>query len=441
MMANRAEKFMPANGSQEPQISKMKSLPGPDDITRARLENGITLLSRANFNSPSVTISGLLPVGALFDPDERLGLADFTASALMRGTVRRSFQRIYEALESCGANLGFDSSTHTTRFYGRALAEDLDLLLELLAECLRQPAFPAEQVERLRAQLLTGLAIRAQDTAEMAALAFDEIVYAGHPYSRPEDGYTHTVEAIRQEDLATFHERFYGPDGLLIAVVGGVDPALAIEKISAALGDWRNPHQPKLTELPPLNPLSERRQKKVTLPGKSQADILIGAAGPARRSPDYLAASLGNNVLGQFGMMGRLGESIREQAGLAYYASSSLSGGIGPGPWSISMGVDPANVERAVNLAFQEVARFTQEPVSNEELADSKASYIGQLPLSLESNGGVASALLNLERFDLGLDYYQRYSDLINAVNKEQVLEAAQRYLNTSRLGIAVAGP
>ena len=105
------------------------------------------------------------------------------------------------------------------------------------------------------------------------------------------------------------------------------------------------------------------------------------------------------------------------------------------------MGVDPANVERAVNLALQEVARFTQEPVSDEELADSKASYIGQLPLSLESNGGVASALLNLERFDLGLDYYQRYSDLINAVNKEQVLEAAQRYLNTSRLGIAVAGP
>jgi zinc protease len=432
---------MPVNGSRRGQSSKAQSLPGPDDITRARLENGIILLSRANFNSPSVTISGILQAGALFDPDEHLGLADFTASALMRGTARRSFQQVYEALESCGANLGFDSSTHTTRFYGRALAEDLDLLLELLTECLRQPAFPTEQVERLRAQLLTGLAIRAQDTAAMAALAFDEIVYAGHPYSRPEEGYVHTVEAIHQQDLAAFHERYYGPKGLTVAVVGGVDPALAIEKLSAALGDWRNPRQPEMAELPSLNPLGERQNKKVTLPGKSQADIIMGAAGPARRSPDYLAASLGNNVLGQFGMMGRLGDSIREQAGLAYYASSGLGGGAGPGPWSISMGVDPINVERAVNLALQEVARFTQEPVSDEELSDSKANYIGQLPLSLESNGGVASALLNLERFDLGLDYYQRYSDLINAVNKEQVLEAAQRYLEPSRLGIAVAGP
>ena len=105
------------------------------------------------------------------------------------------------------------------------------------------------------------------------------------------------------------------------------------------------------------------------------------------------------------------------------------------------MGVAPGNVERAVNRAWQEVPRFTQEPVMDEERADSKANYIGQLPLSLESNGGVASALLNLERFDLGLDYYQRYSDLINAVNKEQVLEAAQRYLDTNRLGIAIAGP
>lgn len=432
---------MHANSSKGQQASSVQSLPGPDDITRIRLENGITILSRANFNSPSVTISGILEVGSLFDSDERLGLADFTATALMRGTGRRSFQQIFEALEACGASMGFNSSTHTTRFYGRALAEDLDLVLELLAECVRQPAFPTEQVERLRAQLLTGLAIRAQDSGEMASLAFDEIVYAGHPYRRPNDGYPHTVQAIRQEDLAGFHRSYYGPGGMLVAVVGGVDPALAIEKVTTALGDWRNPQQPEPVELPPLQPLESRQQNKVALPGKSQADIVMGAAGPARRSPDFLAASLGNNVLGKFGMMGRLGESIREQAGLAYYASSSLSGGVGPGPWSIAMGVDPVNVERAIELALKEVERFTKEPVSDEELADSKANYIGQLPLSLESNGGVAAALLNLERYDLGLDYYRRYNDLIQAVTKEQALGAAQHYLDPEHLGIAIAGP
>ncbi|HZD55272.1 MAG TPA: insulinase family protein, partial [Anaerolineales bacterium] len=155
------------------------SLPGPEDISRSELPNGIIVLARPNFNSPSVVISGYLPVGNLFDSDEKLGLASFTASALMRGTARRSFQEIYMALESSGASLGFNGGTHTTGFGGKALVEDLDLLLEILNESLRHPSFPVDQVERLRAQILTGLSIQAQDTREMSSLAFDKITYAG----------------------------------------------------------------------------------------------------------------------------------------------------------------------------------------------------------------------------------------------------------------------
>jgi zinc protease len=160
-----------------------------------------------------------------------------------------------------------------------------------------------------------------------------------------------------------------------------------------------------------------------------------------RRSPDFLAAALGNNILGQFGMMGRIGEAVREKAGLAYYAYSSLSGGMGPGPWAVSAGVDPQNVDQVIELARTEIARFAAEPVSVEELNDSKTNFIGRLPLALESNAGVAGALLNLERYDLGLDYYQRYTDLINAVTPVKVWRAAQRYLHPDRMGIAVAGP
>jgi zinc protease len=146
------------------------SLPGPEDITRVELPNGIVMLVRRNDNSPSVVINGYLEAGSLFEPDDRLGLADFVASALMRGTQRRNFQQIYDTLESVGASLGFNGGVHTTGFGGRCLAEDLPLLFDLLAETLTQPAFPEEQVERLRVQILTELAIRAQDTAEMASL-------------------------------------------------------------------------------------------------------------------------------------------------------------------------------------------------------------------------------------------------------------------------------
>ncbi|HSO26674.1 MAG TPA: pitrilysin family protein, partial [Anaerolineales bacterium] len=228
----------------------LRALPGPDDIHRVEFDNGLVVLSRANYNSPSVIVSGFLPAGGLFDPPEKLGLADFTAAALLRGVEGRAFQEIYEALESTGARLGIGSGTHSTRFNGKALAEDLDLLLEILGQALRAPVFPPEQIERLRGQLLTGLAIRAQDTGEMASLAFDEIVYANHTYLLPSDGFPETIQAITRADLVDFHQRCYGPRGMVIVIVGGVEPARAVEKAAAVFGDWRNPSQPEPPSLP-----------------------------------------------------------------------------------------------------------------------------------------------------------------------------------------------
>ncbi len=422
-------------------LTSAHSLLSPADITRTTLPNGIVVLARANFNSPSVFISGYLPAGALCEPDERLGLADFTAAALLRGTRQHDFQQIYDTLESAGASLGFDGGTHFTGFGGRALSEDLPLLLGLLAEALRYPVFTEAPVEQLRAQLLTGLAIRAQDTESMASLAFDQLAYPGHPYSRPDDGYPETVQAITRLDLAAFHAAHYGPRGLVLGIAGAVEPARAVELVGEALGDWIHPAQAGMPSLPPAPPLAGMLRRKVEIAGKSQADIILGAPGPSRRDAGFLAASLGNSVLGQFGMFGRIGKSLRERAGLAYYASSNLSGGPGPGAWYASAGVDPANVEQAVDLLQQEIARFVARPVSAEELSDSQAHYLGRLPLSLESNAGVVGAMLNMERYDLGLDYYQRYPALVQAVTPAQVLETARRFLHPQRLAVAVAGP
>ncbi len=422
-------------------MTSTNSLPGPEDILRQELPNGVVLLMRPAPISPSVAVQGYLPAGSLFDSDEKLGLADFTAACLMRGTQQRSFQEIYAALESAGASLGFSGGTHTVGFYAKSLSEDLGLTLALMADALRRPTFPGAYVERLRAQLLASLAIRAQDTGDVASLAFDALVYPHHPYGRPDDGTPETVSAILRDDLVEFHCRHYGPRGLTLAITGRFDPQQAADLVQAHLGDWDNPLQPTPPPLPPLAPLAERQTRRVTLAGKSQADLVIGAAGPARSEPDYLAASLGNNILGQFGMMGRIGEVVREQAGLAYYASSSLGGGQGPGPWEVSAGVDPQNVERAIDLILQELARFVSQPVSSEELADTQANYIGRLPLSFESNAGVASALLSLERYHLEPDYYRRYPNLVQAVTAGQILETARRYLDPQRVAIAIAGP
>jgi zinc protease len=417
------------------------SFPGIKDIHRATLSNGITVLARSNFNSPSISMGGYVPAGSIFESDEKLGLADFVASSLMRGTQTRTFDAIYNELESVGASMGFDSGVHNTSFGGRSLVEDFPLLLTLLSESLQAPTFPKNEIETLRAQMLTGLAIRAQDTSELAAMAFDRMLFEGHPYSRPADGFVETIQSITRKDMKEFHRRYFGPKGMVIAIVGAIDPKKAVEALENVLGGWQVPGQVGAPVLPPHKPVKKTVRHHHVLAGKSQSDLVIGMIGPRRRDPEYFSASLGNSVLGQFGMMGRIGEVVREKSGLAYYASSSLNAGTGPGSWEVSAGVNPKNLKKAIDLIEQELRRFVKSGVTKEELADSQANYIGRLPLSLESNNGVAGALLNIERYDLGLDFYQRYEGMVRGVTRADVLETARKYIDPDRLVISTAGP
>ncbi len=419
----------------------IKALPGEDDVTRVVLPNGMTILVRSNFSNPSVVLNGFLNAGSLLDPEDRLGLANFTASMLMRGTEKKNFNQIFELLESSGASLGFGGNIHTTSFSGRALIEDLPVLLGLLHEILSTPIFPEKYVEKMRAQLLTGLAMRAQDTGEMASLAFDQLLFAGHPYSRPEDGYPETVARITRDDIAQYHRENFGPKGMVLAVVGAIEAERAVDLIRSSFTNWNKPDQNEPPELGSLTGLKKTIKKKVVIEGKIQSDIVAGCSAPLRNSEDYLPVSLGNNILGQFGMYGRIGDVVREKSGLAYYAYTRLNSGIGPGSWEVSAGVNPVNVEKTIALIKKEIKRFVIEPVLTEELKDSQANYIGRLPLSMESNSGVASALVSLERYQLGLDYYRNYANLISKVTPELILEATRKYLSPDKMAIAVAGP
>ncbi len=420
---------------------KIKSLPGPDDITRIQLKNGITFLFRPNMNSMAVSIGGYLQAGSIYDPLDKLGLADFTTTTLMHGTKTQSFQEIYNSLESIGASLGIGCGPHTAGFGGKALAEDLPTLLKMLADVLINPAFPKKNIERVRSQLLTGLDLRAQDTNSMAMLEFDKNLYKDHPYQYPSDGYLDTIQAIQVKDLAAFHQKHYGPKNMTLVVVGPFESDSVIALAEEHLGSWVNDDQVEAMQVPDMPSPEKTTNKHHVIDEKFQSDLVVGTIGPTRGHEGYYSALLGNSVLGQFGLMGRIGESVRIEAGLAYYAYSALSASIGPGQWMVLAGVAPQNREKALDLIKVELKRFVQEPVSTEELGDVQSSYIGKLPLSLESNAGVASALLNMEQHQLGLDYWQNYEKMIQKITPESILEVAREFLDPERLIISSAGP
>jgi zinc protease len=418
------------------------ALPGPDDVTRPELSNGMVVLARENHASPAVVIYGLLSTGAVFETRETAGLSRMAAAALMRGTQTHSFDEIYETIESIGASLGFSGGRHRTTISGRCLAEDLPTLLSIMAGVLRTPTFPAGQIDLLRDQIVTNLRIRQQDTRYRASQAFNELVYPPeHPYYRNLRGYVNTVSNLTRDQIAGFHRTHYGPRNLALIVVGAVPVDEAVALVEDALGDWQNPQQPDLPALPAVAPPPAILRREVTIADKTQCDITLGVLGPPRTAPDWWPAYMANNILGVFGLYGRLGKVVRDRQGLAYYSYSSIDGREGPGPWQVVAGVNPANVDRAVDSIVAEMARITTEPVTAGELDDSQSSITGLLPLQLESNAGVAYALALIERYRLGLDYFQRYNDTVRSITREVVLEATQRYLNSEAYAIAIAGP
>lgn len=417
------------------------SYPGPENIYRHVLDNGIIILVYENFAAQSVVIEGAIRVGAILEDRATAGLADFTAAMLLRGTAVYDFDAIYERLEGVNARLSLSGGVHTTDFSASALAEDLPLVLDLLSAAVQQPTFPPDQVERVRGEILTGLQMQANDTRAVASLAFHELLYGNHPYGRSPDGYPDSITAIDREDLVNFHAEHYGPRDLVITIVGAVKQETAVAAVAAALGGWRNERQKPLPTAAPVPLPASLQRNHVAMVKKTQSDIVLGLPAPPRKAPDYLDLSLANTILGVFGMMGRLGRKVREEQGLAYYVHSRLNGGFGPAPWYVSTGVAPDRVEQAIASIREEIRRMRDEPVPDEELADSQAYRTGSLPVRLETNRGLAANIVNMELHQLGLDYLQQFPDNLNAITSERIQAAAQKYWSTDRLAIAVAGP
>ena len=413
--------------------------PGPDNIERFRLSNGITVLAFSNLYSKSLTITAMLASGASLDKPVKIGTAHFTASMLLRGNAKQNFQEIHAQLESVGASLSFNTGTNNTWFHGRCLVKDFPMLLSLIMDSLTTPTFPETYISRLKNQFLTALLIRDQDTQERASLEFNQILFKDHPYGIPVDGYPETITNITREDLI-FHHKTYQPENAIMAVSG----ALPVEEMKALIQShfeaWK-PQQIKTESIfPPINQPTATTRLHIPIDGKSQSDIQLGTLGPSRISPDYYAAYIGNHVLGQFGLYGRIGKSVRNKAGLAYYAYSSINALPETGSWEFNAGVNPQNVEKTISLIIQEIKNYLKKPVTKEELSDSQTHLIGRLPMSLESNAGVANALLSIERFQLGLDYFQRYAGRIQSVTPEQILDVSRKYLHPEKLVIISAG-
>ena len=416
----------------------------PVAVERRRLDNGLVAIARRNPAARSVAVRLTLEAGSAFDPQGRAGLASLMAQLLDRGAGGLSAEAIAERFDFLGVSYAARARRDSLNLDVRLLAEHLPEVLERLRLIAAEPAFPEEEVRRERGQMLTAIAERDQDTAEVATEALAEALFPpGHPYHAPPLGTRDSVGRIERADLAAHHRRRFGPTGAVLALIGDIEPPRALDLASRIFGSWpAGGGGERRTPIPdpPLPATSVVIVKPV--PGKTQADIALGLLPGLRRlSPDLPAALVLNNGLGEFGMGGRLGEAVREREGLAYYAHSYFAAGIGSGPLVVRSGVAPAKVARAVALIRRTIEAVHRRGLTPAEMRDAKQALASGVPRRLETNPGTAAFLAECEFYGLGIDHPTRLPALIGAVDRAQIDAAARRYLDLSRHVLVVAGP
>ncbi len=417
----------------------------PLNPKRVVLDNGVTILVKANHTTPAVSTIVGVQTGAFADPAERDGTAALCARVLDRGTVTRSAEAIADDLDGRGASLSVAAGRHQMAVAATCLTEDFSHVLSLAADIARHPRFADEEIATRRENLITSIRQAEDDPASMAVDAFMKALYGDHPYARTVHGTAAGIETIRRQDLVRFHQKGFDPSAITVIVVGDINEDAAIAEVSKRFGDWAssatNPNGRPAVVVPDPAAIADRALVAVPMMNKSQADVVYGCVGIRRADPDYTAFSVMNNALGQYAIGGRLGDSIRERQGMAYYVFSSLDATFGPGPFSIRAGVSAANVEKTIASIDTELNLLLDKGFTAQEIDESKSYMTGSIARQLETNAAIASFLLTVETFGLGLDYDERLPGLIGAITNEAAEAAARRLLDPARAIVAVAGP
>ncbi|BFU92096.1 MAG: peptidase M16 [Nitrospira sp.] len=410
------------------------------DISPARFTtpNGMTVIVLEQHFLPIIEIHALIKAGSAQDPPEKAGLANLVAGLLDEGTTTRSSKQLAEQIDFVGGSLGAHADEDFTTASARTLKKDIDLGFTLLADILQRPAFPKQEFERVRSQILGEITSDNDDPGHVAMKAFNQLVFQNHPYRWPVNGTEDTLGKITLTDVQAFYTKEYLPNQVILTIVGDVTVEQATTLVQTHFGSWKKGLVPSRT----AKKLAVIDKKVVQLIEKdlTQSTIVIGHSGISRTNPDFYAVTVMNHVLGAGGFSSRLMDSIRDKQGLAYSITSHYDARSMPGSFWINLQTRTETTNQAITGVLAEMKAIREAPVSDQELADAKAFLMGSFPLRLDSTAKLAKILAQVEFFGLGFDYFSQYPKWIERVTKEDVLRVARQYLDPQRYALVVVG-
>ena len=408
---------------------------------RKVLRNGIVVNVLENHSNPTVAIRGLVFAGESSAANR--AVPDLMVRMLQRGTTTRAKEQIAALLANAGATRSYQTSLFQSDLALDGLSRDLALLLEVLSDELKNPALNEDELVKAKAELKTNILRADESTSLRATERLTQLVYRdGHPYrSAGRERMISSLENATAEDLRQFHRSHYRAANMILAVVGDVDANAMIAMIEKSLGDLPRGARYQANAARTAGP-QEARREAVTMRGKANMNLVIGAASGLRRTdPDWEAAIVANAALGQNSLSSRLGRRVRDTEGLSYNLNSpfSLTDAL-DGVWLTNVNVAPQNLQKALASTLDEIRKFAREGITDEELEIQKSFFAGNFNVGLGSNAGIAASLLTAEKFGYGPAYLDTFPERIRSVTKAQVTRAIQERLHADRLHVVVAG-
>lgn len=407
----------------------------PAKITTA---NGMTVLVLEQHFLPIVEIHALVKTGSAQDPPDKAGLANLVASLLDEGTTTRSSKQLAEQIDFVGGSLEAKATEDFTTASARVLKKDIDLGFTLLADILMRPAFPKQEFERVRSQILGEIASDNDDPGHVAMKAFNQLIFHNHPYRWPVNGTEDTLGKITLADVQGFYAKEYLPNQVILTVVGDVTVEQATTLVQTYFGSWKKGTPPPRTVKKPT--IIEKKAVQLIEKDLTQSTIVLGHGGISRTNPDFYAVTVMNHILGAGGFSSRLMDSIRDKQGLAYGIMSHYDARSMPGSFWINLQTRTEATNQAISGVLAEMKAIREAPVTDQELAEAKSFLMGSFPLRLDSTAKLAQVLAQVEFYGLGFEYFTQYPKWIERVTKEDIQRVAKQYLDPQHYALVVVG-
>lgn len=425
--------------TQQPKPGSIPELRVPA-WTRTQLSNGATLIVSERHTLPLISFTITFVGGSnQYEPVARRGVAAMTASMLTEGTKTRTGDQLSDALQMLGTGVNAAIGGEDGAISFVSTTKNFEPVLAILSDMMLNSTFPADALERLRGRTLVNLTQAKDQPAVVSAQVFAKILYGdAHPYGQRTT--EASVKAITRDDLVAFQKAYFQPGRAIITVVGDVTPAKAKRTVEKAFAAWAKGGDKPSFEYPKLPQLQPARIYLVDKPGATQSVVNIGLPGPSRKTPDYFALQVLNQVLGgQF--QSRLNANIREQKGYSYGVGSGFGYGKGPGAFRAGGAIHSDKTDAALNEFWKEFKGIIGEkPITDEEIKTAKESLIQGLPQRFASVSGISGAITSLVVQGLPDDYYQTYAKNVSAVTREDLMRVAKRYIDIGNFAIVIVG-